>query len=191
MNLFLLDVDLKKCAQFHCNKHVVKMILELTQILYTCWWVSIENNDWITQTPNQKPYKKSHVFHPTAMWCRLNKDNYNYVINLALELSKEYTYRYKRIHACHKHIIALQSLGFPTPQYPHPKPKKQSKIHRIAIINVPKEIKNFPLCMPDECLVSVQGEYDAVNSYRKYYHVKSWALKWKNRDIPSWYEKSI
>ena len=62
MNLFLLDVDLKKCAQFHCNKHVVKMILELTQILYTCWWVSIENNDWITQTPNQKPYKKSHVF---------------------------------------------------------------------------------------------------------------------------------
>ena len=49
MNLFLLDVDLKKCAQFHCNKHVVKMILELTQILYTCWWVSIEKNDWITK----------------------------------------------------------------------------------------------------------------------------------------------
>jgi hypothetical protein len=28
MNIFFLDYDVKKCAQYHVDKHVVKMILE-------------------------------------------------------------------------------------------------------------------------------------------------------------------
>jgi hypothetical protein len=35
MNLFFLDTDPKKCAEYHCDKHVVKMLLELVQLLYT------------------------------------------------------------------------------------------------------------------------------------------------------------
>jgi hypothetical protein len=29
MNIFVLDWDVKKCAEYHNDKHVVKMILEL------------------------------------------------------------------------------------------------------------------------------------------------------------------
>lgn len=35
MNIFILDHDVKKCAQYHCDKHVVKMILESIQMLST------------------------------------------------------------------------------------------------------------------------------------------------------------
>jgi hypothetical protein len=33
MNIFFLDFDTKKCAKYHCDKHVVKMILETAQLL--------------------------------------------------------------------------------------------------------------------------------------------------------------
>ena len=33
MNIFVLDYDTKTCAQMHCDKHCVKMILETAQLL--------------------------------------------------------------------------------------------------------------------------------------------------------------
>ena len=35
MNIFYLDRDEQKAAQYHCDKHVVKMILESAQLLST------------------------------------------------------------------------------------------------------------------------------------------------------------
>jgi hypothetical protein len=32
MNIFYLDEDPKICAQYHCDKHVVKMIIEYAQL---------------------------------------------------------------------------------------------------------------------------------------------------------------
>lgn len=37
MNIFILSKDPKKCAQYHCNTHVVKMILEHAQMLSTVY----------------------------------------------------------------------------------------------------------------------------------------------------------
>jgi len=39
MNLFYLDKDLDKCAEYHVDKHVNKMILEAAQLLCTAIWV--------------------------------------------------------------------------------------------------------------------------------------------------------
>ena len=33
MNIFVLDKNPKKAAEYHCNKHVVKMILESCQMV--------------------------------------------------------------------------------------------------------------------------------------------------------------
>ena len=41
MNLFYLDQDLDKCAEYHVDKHIVKMPLEAAQILSTCIWVDV------------------------------------------------------------------------------------------------------------------------------------------------------
>ena len=35
MNVFVLDTNPMRCAQYHCDKHVVKMLLEYTQLMWT------------------------------------------------------------------------------------------------------------------------------------------------------------
>ena len=88
MNIFFLDFDTKKCAQYHCDKHVVKMILETAQLLCGTHWV----------IGNEAPYKLSHKNHPCSIWVRESLSNYLYLCDLGLELSKEYTYRYGKRH---------------------------------------------------------------------------------------------
>jgi len=38
INIFLLDYNVTQCAKYHCDKHVVKMPLESTQMLSTVHW---------------------------------------------------------------------------------------------------------------------------------------------------------
>ena len=47
MNLFILDGNPQLAARYHCDKHVVKMILETTQLLYTTHYVLQPDNQWI------------------------------------------------------------------------------------------------------------------------------------------------
>ena len=35
MNIFFLDKDPRECARQHCDKHVVKMVIETAQLLST------------------------------------------------------------------------------------------------------------------------------------------------------------
>lgn len=44
MDIFRLDNDPTVCAKYHCDKHVVKMILEYAQILSTAHRVLDNNN---------------------------------------------------------------------------------------------------------------------------------------------------
>ena len=91
MNIFLLDNDTRKCAQYHCDKHVVKMILETAQLLCGVHHMT-------DQVTDQVPYKLSHKNHPCAIWSRESLSNYLYLCDLGLELCKEYTYRYGKRH---------------------------------------------------------------------------------------------
>ena len=88
MNIFVLDLDPKKCAQYHANKHVIKMILESAQLLCGVHWV----------LGGEAPYKLSHKNHPCSIWVRECVENYVWLCDLGLELCKEYTYRYGKRH---------------------------------------------------------------------------------------------
>ena len=88
MNIFFLDSDPKKCAEYHCDKHVVKMILETAQLLCGAHWVS----------GNNAPYKLSHKNHPCSIWVRSSLSNYLYLTMIGIELCKEYTHRYGKRH---------------------------------------------------------------------------------------------
>jgi hypothetical protein len=91
MNIFVLDWDVKKCAEYHNDKHVVKMILETAQLL--CGVHHIVNKD-----NTDIPYKLSHKNHPCSIWARESLTNYLWLCELGLELCKEYTYRYGKRH---------------------------------------------------------------------------------------------
>ena len=88
MNIFFLDFDVKKCAEYHCDKHVVKMILETAQLLCSAHHV----------TGGTAPYKLSHKNHPCSIWVRESLSNYLYLCELGLALGEEYTYRYGKKH---------------------------------------------------------------------------------------------
>lgn len=88
MNIFFLDYDPKKCAEYHVDKHVVKMILETAQLLCGANWMS----------GSEAPYKLSHKNHPCSIWVRKSLSNYLYLCELGLELGEEYTYRYGKKH---------------------------------------------------------------------------------------------
>jgi hypothetical protein len=82
MNIFILDNDIKKSAQYLVDKHVVKMCLEHVQLL-------------CSQFPKgEAPYSRTHVNHPCSQWARESKQNYEWLLLYTEEMFKEYTKRY-------------------------------------------------------------------------------------------------
>lgn len=86
MNIFLLDKDIKKCARYHCDKHVIKMLLEYAQILCTV----------CNQHGSKTPYKSTHQHHPCVKWAGASRQNWLWLRRLVLALNREYRYRYAR-----------------------------------------------------------------------------------------------
>lgn len=112
MNLFFLSMCLETLAALHCDKHVVKMPLEIAQMLYTALWClepNIENvlkNAPLT-TANKRGYRQTHKNHPTSVWIRSTKGNYVFAVKAGLEICKEYTRRYHKIHKVEEHLNFL------------------------------------------------------------------------------------
>lgn len=136
MNIFFLHWNPRKCAKYHCDKHVVKMIVESCQLLYTC--------HWIHSGPAPPPhidcapsggYKPTHKKHPSVLWLCESLDNYRWLIQLTHELLEEYHYRYSdRTHACEKHLdwlrivypLGLVSKGLTPPKCAMPAEYKEA-----------------------------------------------------------------
>lgn len=177
MNIFYLDRDVSKCAEYHNDKHVVKMIIEYAQLLSTAHRV-IDGEQYLDKTANGRSikrwrmedntletvlYKATHINHPSAVWVRQSNNNYNWLMCLFQSLLAEYTHRYGKIHATERLVYFLR------------KPPK----------NIPVSYLTQPTpAMPDE--YKVHG--DSLQSYRNYYvGAKNNMAKWKNREIPDWW----
>ena len=139
MNIFFLDRDIKKCAQYHCDKHCVKMILESVQLLCTAHHA----------TGGSAPYKKSHINHPCSIWVRECIENYIWLCDLGLELCKEYTHRYGKRHKSQDII-------------------EWCLIHKPNIKEI-GDITSFALAMPDECKIgnAVESYREYYLKYKK------------------------
>ena len=135
MNIFVLDENPVKAAEYHCNKHVVKMILESTQMLSSAHWLALENKmkSKVSMIPTRvkdrkalilerskpeeiPPYSMTHINHPCTAWTCFTYGNYMWLLELAQALSNEYTKRYKKIHKSQKAIDWL--ANHPPPGIP-------------------------------------------------------------------------
>ncbi|KAF2072347.1 hypothetical protein CYY_006342 [Polysphondylium violaceum] len=169
MNLFYLDLVAKKSARYHCNKHVVKLILEATQILYGVWHVIEGSNEkWKIRAP-ENPMKLTHTNHPLSIWARTNTKTYDIVSEYCLCLLDEYTLRYGKVHSCTKHMDFLAKE----------KPKNLPVSNTCPVM---------PLCMPDQYkVVPTKSWQDVVDSYRAYYiGEKLHFCAYKDVDWPDW-----
>lgn len=175
MNIFYIDENPVEAATMMVDKHVVKMILETTQLLSTAHRV-IDGTEYVGQTKTGRKVKRwvlpdvreemlysaTHVNHPSAVWCRTTVGNYKWLYEHLKALHFEYTYRYGKVHACEK----LMSFLF----------------------YAPKKLNNWdmtpmPSCMAPEYIVSD----DPIINYRNYYKIgKSQMHKWTKRPTPEW-----
>jgi hypothetical protein len=182
MNIFVLDKNPEIAAKYHCDKHVLKMILESGQMLSTAHWMAWldrlgkslkdfrimrDAQDYLYKNVpehKQPPWKMTHVNHPCSIWSRDTFENYMWHSDLGLYLCREYTFRYKKIHK-----------GF--------------KVHMWLQANTPPGIKKtgltpFKICMKDEYKIS----NDPFECYREYYiKDKVRFAKWKNNNQPEWW----
>lgn len=155
MNIFALDSDPKICARYHCDKHVVKMILESAQMICTTHTTNKNKN-----LRYQVPYKPTHVNHPCNRWLRDSLGNYLWLVKLTKALNDEYRYRYEK-DVDHKSWTAVKDLPLPS-------------IKNIGLTN-------WARAMPDECKIG----NDSIASYQNYYRTnKQHILKYTKRQLP-------
>ena len=158
MNIFVLDYNPRKCVEYYCDKHIVKMILESVQLLSSAYHLC---DPEILKTCPYTPYRLTHKNHPCAKWVRESYSNFYWLLMLTWEYCKEYTFRYEKIHACQKHVLWM--------------------IHNLP--NVPKKPFTFPAqAMPEKYKCN-----DPVQAYKNYYiGEKLYFIRYTKRTAPVW-----
>ena len=166
MNIFYLDKSFTKSAEYHCDKHVVKMILETAQLLSTAHRV-LDGDEYADSVAL---YKSTHKNHPSAVWVRSNQKAYEWTFMLLYKLCEEYTKRYNKKHKTSRLLNSLVN-----------KPKNIEQSQWDTELTPP------PQCMPDE-----YKHKDTVTAYRNYYKCakKSFA-KWAYSTTPDWFEGEL
>ena len=194
MNIFVLHPNPKKAARWHADKHVVKMLLESVQMLYSAHWVtyypiiltrkgpfavsmlqknlptppSLQSAPKQLKNPRQKGYRPVHVHHPCTVWARFSRANYIWLCRLALALAKEHNHRWPQNppSSCEAHAEWLLANVPDLPDYP---------------------LTPFAVAMPD-----IYKRGDPIKSYRAFYKGskadRGITNRYTNRHKPHWLE---
>jgi len=176
MNIFYLHPNQARCARWHCDKHVVKMILETTQLLYSAhWMLAMIRREFpnLATAPFQKGTTQRGYLcirnpsHPCSIWTRASLQHYQWLVILGLALCNEYRHRFgDKVHSCEEHLLWLWR-------------------------NPPRQLEDKgwqqpPKAMPDE----YKRSKDSVVCYRAYYRENKGAargiLTYTARHKPHW-----
>lgn len=159
MNIFVLDKNPLYAAQYHCDKHVVKMVLETAQILSTVA---------VSKIPKAAGYlyRPTHRNHPCTIWAGESFYNTAWLCSLGINLANEYQYRYDKVHKSKEIITRAYQL-----------------LMGIDSLKWAKDdLTPFAQAMPSQ----YQNE-DAVKAYRDYYkNEKTKLLTYTRRGKPEW-----
>ena len=171
MNIFFLSTKPELAAVYHCDKHVVKMVLETTQMLCTAHRIL----DGDVAADAMGIYRTAYANHPMTKWVRENQFNYAWTYRLLQALCNEYTHRYNKVH------------------------KTQSQGMLDVLRKIPENIYLGtetgrtvpPMCMPDKYKNRFTSDVkfpDVVDAYRRYYigDKKEFAC-WTKRNVPEWW----
>jgi hypothetical protein len=169
MNLFFLHENPVVAATLYCDQHLGKIRLEAAQMLSTAYHLSphvtVEEKDGLCYVQKYFIYKKAFVNHPTCVWVRTAKGNFDW---------------------CLEHLKALQAIwenrgnngamtGLVITSF--------NKTH--SLLRSPVGMTDVPLAMYD----AIKQKYKpkeplpvAVQAYRDYMCAK----QFKNDKRPTW-----
>jgi hypothetical protein len=163
MNIFILDNDPCKAARYHCDKHCSKMILEIAQMMST----NLHLNGI------HAPYKATHANHPSTVWARESRANFDWLADHANEMGDEKIKRYGKPHKSMEvikwAIEHVDQMSFPS----------QGLTKFAVAINADMECRKDPAFNED----------NVVDAYRLYYNYdKSYMARWDKLDnTPHWF----
>lgn len=168
MNIFFLSLIPKEIAHMSCDQHVVKIQLEICQMLYTAWYFSgqedfVLDNAPYTKDGKRRGYLPAHRKHPMTMWVGSSIENYIYACEIGIALTLEYTRRYGKLHTCAEHLNWLR-VNHPS-HFEH---------HKSETAYYSRE--GIPECMPEQYRCE-----SVVDSYQLYYMVEKLSFaRYKN-----------
>lgn len=161
MNIFVLDADPERAAQYHCDRHVVKMILESVQIMNT----ALDSRGLSDYTF----YASTHDSHPCVKWAAESWNNMEWLLQLTHYLNKEYRHRYEKSenHSSYQKVLDnWYDDGWLLPAED-------------------EGYTDFAQAMPDDV-----KNADTVRAYRDYYQQYKASEDWfgyeKRRGEPKW-----
>ena len=156
MNIFFLSLIPVEIAEMSCDQHVVKIQLEICQMLYTAWYFAEEEDVVHASAPftkdgSRRGYRPAHKKHPMTMWVGSSVKNYMYACKIGIALTLEYTRRYGKVHTCATH---LEWLYHNRPS--HFEERKSDTAYYSQ--------EGIPECMPEQYRCS-----SVVDAYKMYY----------------------
>lgn len=193
MNIFFLYFSAVLSARALGDKHVVKMPLEMAQLLCTAYrWLygqrpaskkNETNKKRRLELPHENEiYKMTHHNHPMAIWVRSSKENFEWTLQHGIALCEEWNWRY---------------------DHPINKEHKCMRIFRLMqkVLKQGEMIGKFPetgLTVPPQCVGPVEDGYHVdgntfaatVRAYRAYYvGAKANIAKYEKKPMrkPNWF----
>ncbi len=184
MNLFYLDDNLDKCAEYHIDKHVLKMQLEAAQLLTTALWVdkligyvpralTPDELAMVKEASKAEPaiderkftrYLPTHHNHPSNIWVRSSLEHFYWTINYVNALNEEAQYRGYKPHASCREANRLPE---------------------------PKALVDTGFRPPTQAMSDNYKQSDTVQAYRSYYlGEKASIASWKVRGEPYWWKEN-
>tara|TARA_B100000749_G_scaffold208403_1_gene163434 strand:- start:3734 stop:4309 length:576 start_codon:yes stop_codon:yes gene_type:complete len=190
MNIFYLDADPRQSAEYHCDAHIRKMVVEYAQLLCNQHWLSDDEAD-MRRAINNTFFKPTHTTHKCTKWVGLNAFAYAYVYIMWEELQNMYITRYAKHHGSMRLLDPLLTL--PT------------RLYNGMTEDIEDDTK-FPtddLSPPPMCFgknydylkvgVDIADHNEVVSAYRNYYRAaKNKFASWGgDRKLPSWWLQSV
>lgn len=170
MNIFYLDHNEKKCAAYHCDKHVNKMIIEHLQMMS----VALAHYGYTPARKKDGNYYSTRAYknHPCTRWVKTSSANFLWLFRMTRHLCIEFEHRYGKRHAGQTSLVGLV---------------KEGTISNLIDQDIYPHIgyTSPALAMPDYC-----HHPDPVVAYRTYYNLEKWEFaSWEKTSIgqPPWW----
>lgn len=174
MNIFWLHQNPETNAVLYNDQHCIKIILEITQVLFTALHLHDAPN-W--QAKLSQIYKPTHKGHPITLWVAEDPQNFLTALFFGTMLCAEYTKRRHKTHKCERLLREMLSV---VPTTPIVVPWKPTTARAQAFPNCTP----VPLCMDPEFHVQHDGEPHLFDSYIRYYTHKK--LRFDSGRIATW-----
>ena len=207
MNIFVLNQNPYEAARQHCDKHVVKMILEYGQMLSTSHrLLDGQKQEWTVKHPDTGRDKRLRFWQLEGEKCQpLLVERQVFLEGGSSTLKQKWTVHggtkcYAVAHANHpcsmwaretdaNYHWLFHLFDGAQREYTH----RYGKRHAASRLNeflsrAPSKIRRgqltpFPQAMPDEYKTA-----DAVEAYRRFYAgSKARFAKWTNTPVPDWF----